>query len=256
MTQNTRSWYYAQLKEAGVEFTKHYRNYSTDELADAYSRLVNKQQAEAPDEGLEAAAEEYGGAEPTSDEPAPAGFFGYEAEEPEPVPEPVQEVPTAGDEFAGQRLNTKEPDEPLYTDENGRVWFQKEVQKPATPKPRGRRVLKMTHGVVKTESVQVGQYIETFEVEGEGSRVSEIKITLPSYQVGIFKDPRFPFRVHTYSGRNGFSLEDVQNFYGGADLVPSEIKRVYIANDLCYDIRTTVRSIQTEYRHNQLQGRA
>ena len=77
---------------------------------------------------------------------------------------------------------------------------------------------------------------------------------MPSFQVGVYRDPRFPFKVHTYAGNDGFDLFDVNDFYGGEDLVPSEIKRVYIANDLCYDIRTTIRAIETEYRRNQLQG--
>ena len=84
---------------------------------------------------------------------------------------------------------------------------------------------------------------------------AEVKITLPSYQVGIYKDPRFPFKIHCYNGREGFNLFEVQRYYGGAELVPEECKRVYIENDLCYDVRTVIRAIQSEHRQLQLIGR-
>jgi hypothetical protein len=156
----------------------------------------------------------------------------------------------------GQRLNTKAEDEPIRVDEQGRIWYQEEVRKPAYPKPRGRRVLKYLDSGVKTETVQNGEYVETFEVAGVGeARPAEIKITLPSYQVGIYKDPRFPFKIHTYDGRSGFDLFEVQKYYGGSELVPPSIKRVYIENDLCYEIRSTIQTIQAEHRQLQLTGR-
>jgi hypothetical protein len=37
--------------------------------------------------------------------------------------------------------------------------------------------------------------------------------------------------------------------------VPTEVKRMYVENVLCYDIRTTVRAIQTEFRQLQLAGK-
>jgi hypothetical protein len=37
--------------------------------------------------------------------------------------------------------------------------------------------------------------------------------------------------------------------------VPEECKRVYIENDLCYDIRTVIRAISNEHRQLQLMGR-
>jgi hypothetical protein len=159
-------------------------------------------------------------------------------------------------ELPGQRLNIKSVDEPIRIDDQGREWYQEEVRKPAYPKPRGRRVLKYVETGVRTQTVQNGEYIETFEVAGEGEgRPAEVKITLPSYQVGIYKDPRFPFRVHCYNGREGFNLFEVHAYYGGAELVPQDCKRVYIENDLCYDVRSVVRSIQNEFRQNQLTGR-
>lgn len=169
-------------------------------------------------------------------------------------PQPPRK-PADPDEMPGQRLNTQ-GQEPLRVDELGREWYQEEVLKPAYPKPRGRRVLKYNDTGVDTETVQNGQYVETFEVAGKGRGVpSEVKITLPSYQVGIFKDPRFPFKIHTYNSREGFDLYEVQEYFGGAELVPESIKRVYIENDLCYDVRSTIRTIQAEHRQLQLTGR-
>lgn len=211
---------------------------------------------------------------------AELAFYGVKPEpKQEPEPEPVQaetlveERPIAEEyarfdtaatpvakqdpnELPGQRLNTQAEDEPIRIDEQGRAWFQEEVQKPAYPKPRGRRVLKYMETGVEVTTVQNGEYVETFEVAGKGAaRPAEVKITLPSYQVGIYKDPRFPFKIHCYNGREGFDLFEVQKYYGGSELVPEECKKVYIENDLCYDVRTVIRAIQNEHRHLQLTGR-
>lgn len=159
-------------------------------------------------------------------------------------------------EMPGQRLNTQPEDLPIRIDEMGREWYQEEVRKPSYPKPRGRRVLKYMERGVKTETVQNGEYVETFEVAGVGAaRPAEVKITLPSYQVGIYRDPRFPFKIHCYGDREGFDLFQVQDFYGGAELVPEVCKRIYVENDLCYDIRSVVRAIQNEHRQLQLMGK-
>ena len=157
----------------------------------------------------------------------------------------------------GQRLNSKAEDEPIRVDpDTGRTWFQEEVLKPGFPKPRGRRVLQYTDTGSKTVTAKNGDYMESFEVAGdEVGRTAEVKITMPSYQVGICKDPRFPFKIHTYNGNEGFDLFEVQEFYGGSELVPSEIGRKYVENVLCYDIRTTVRAIQSEFRQMQLAGK-
>ena len=168
-------------------------------------------------------------------------------------------APSAADpeELPGQRQNTREEFEVIRVDEQGRRWLQEEVRKPAYPKPRGRRVLTYMDPGVKQETVLNGEYVETFEVAGDRpSRPSEVKITLPSYQVGIYIDPRFPFRVHTYNGMEGFNLHDVNDFYGGSELVPYGVKRVYIENDLCYDIRSVIQAINSEYRQIQLTGKA
>jgi len=218
---------------------KHYRDYTTAELENA---LVEA--------GVDITASLQQFEQEPAQEPAQ-----------EPVPEidqrPAPSMRAADpDEMPGQRLNTKAEDEPIRVDEQGRLWFQEEVRKPAYPKPRGRRVLKYLETGTETQTVQNGEYIETFEVAGQGAgRPAEVKITLPSHQVGIYKDPRFPFKIHCYNGREGFNLFEVEAYYGGSELVPAGVKRVYIENDLCYDIRSVIRAISDEHRALQLTGR-
>lgn len=242
MSQSDKAIFYKELKEAGVEFDRHYREYSTEELREAAEKLRPQEQVQPVDVQPAVPPSQPVDPPPTTAQAAP----------PAPRPKPVS---TKG-EMPGQRLNTNPGEEPIKVDENGLIWYQVEVLKPAFPKPRGRRVLKYLESGTRTETVQNGEYIETFEVAGnENARSAEVKITLPSYQVGIYKDPRFPFRIHVYNENRGFDLFEVQNFYGGSDLVPAEIKRVYVENVLCFDIRTTIRAIQTEARQLQLMGR-
>lgn len=164
--------------------------------------------------------------------------------------------PADPNELPGQRLNTNTLDDVIRVDEQGRRWHQEEVRKPAYPKPRGRRVLTYLETGVRRETVKSGEYVESFEVAGnEVSRPAEVKITLPSYQVGIYTDPRFPFKIHCYDGRQGFDFNEVQTYFGGSELVPESCKRVYIENELCYDIRSVVRTIQEAHRQLQLTGR-
>ena len=170
-----------------------------------------------------------------------------------PQASPMQQVPR--DRYAAERAyQPNEGETPIRTDEAGRVWFREEVRKPATPQPRARRRITYIDTGVKKETVVDGRFIETVEVAGDRRTTEMVKITMPSYQVGVYADPRFPFKVHTYNNNRGFDLFDVQSFYGGADLVPTDILRVYVGNDLCYDIRSTIRSIQAEYRAQQLRG--
>lgn len=232
MSQSEKAGYFRALKDAGVQFDKHYREYTTAELKAAYAKLVE--------------------ADPELAAPRPAP-------RPAAPKRPDLSIPVRPrdpEEMAGARLNTKAEDEPIRVDDQGRIWYQEEVVKAGYAKPRGRRVLKYTSSGTKTQTVQNGEYLESFEVAGDGPKVAgEIKITLPSYQAGIYKDPRFPFKIHTYNGNRGFSFFDVAQYYGGQDLVPLSIKKVYVANVLCYDIRTTIRTIQSEYRQLQLAGK-
>lgn len=238
MSQSDKAAFYRALKDAGVTFDKHYRDYNTEELQQAYLRLI--------EERPELAASP---AEQPAPAPAPAA---------QPTLPPLR-APRTGpnpDEMPGQRLNTKDEDEPIRVDEDGLIWFQEEVRKPGYAKPRGRRVLKYLESGVKTETVQNGDYVETFEVAGSGAKIpAEVKITLPSYQVGIYRDPRMPFKIHLYNEVRGFDFFEVNEFYGGPELVPASVKRIYVENVLCYDIRTTVQAIQAEYRQLTLAGK-
>ena len=52
----------------------------------------------------------------------------------------------------------------------------------------------------------------------------------------------------------GTVVEIDSNNKFAAATTPFSGKRMYVLNDLCYDIRTTIREIETEYRNNQLKG--
>lgn len=246
MSQNEKSRYFRALKNAGVKFDKHYREYNTRELAEACKSLgldvqrpEPKKEAEPPELSYAYTAKE---ARKESMAAHPAGktvVF-------DDIPfsdEPLEDL-------AG--LHQNEPERPLRRDSRGRVWFQEEIRKKGYAAPRARRKLQYKDSGAKRVEVRNGEYVESFEVAGDNNIPSEVKVTLPTYQVGIYKDPRFPFRIHTYDNRRGFDLFEVQRFYGGAELVPTEIKRIYVENVLCYDMRTTIRAIETEARQLQL----
>lgn len=251
MSHSEKSFWYNKLKAAGWEPKQHYRMYSTDDLIKAYQTLVEAGAAQAAS---------YAEAEP--DEPAPPSFFGLgpemaeddleDVKQPGPTPAPAP-APSQRDLMAGRDTN----EEVIRIDEEGRHWLQEEVLKPAFPKPRGRRVLRYNDPGVKRASAKDGDYTETFEVAGDPKNAtpSEIKITLPSYQVGIYRDKRFPFKVITYNGKSGFDRQEVEAYYGGAELVPPVAKRTYVENVLCYDMRSVIRAINEEYRALQLSGR-
>jgi len=225
MGQADKAALWRELKEAGVEFPLHYREYTTDELLAIRNKLVAENDAgdgEAAPESRHYLPQDL----PRSDE---------------------------ADELAGLRQNTHSADEPIRVDSNGLIWYQDEVRKAAFAKPRGRRLLKYRNTGTKSVTVKSGDYTETFEMPGEGRGISEARITLPSHQEGIYRDPKLPFRIYVYNDRRGFDFFEVQAFYGGEDLVPIEIKRVYVGSILCYDIRTTIRAIQSEYRERVLQ---
>jgi hypothetical protein len=224
MSQAEKAALWRELKERGVEFPLHYREYSQTQLEEALDRLLSD---EEPRDGT------------PPQPPAPAPRLTLPRREPDAV--------------AGLRINTHAEDEPLRVDENGLIWYQDEVRKAAFPKPRGRRVLDYMDPGVRTETASTGNgYTETFEMPGDQARPSQVKITLPSHQVGIYKDPNMPFKIHVYNDNRGFDLFEVRDFYGGADLVPEDIKTVYVGQSLCYDIRTTRRAIEAEYREKLL----
>ena len=226
MTQTDRAGLYAELKSAGVVFDRHYREYSLADLEQIAARLHEQPAYQ-------------------HDTLAPA----------EPAEQPAAPVMGAPEEpMAGEHAYTHSDDEVIRVDAEGRQWYREEVLKPAIPSPRARRVLTYIDPGVAQRQVSSGQYVETFEVAGSATRTAEVKITMPSFQVGVFKDPRFPFKVHTYAGKQGFDYHDVVDFYGGSDLIPSGVKTTYVANDLCYDMRSVIRAIQSEYNRNQMKG--
>ena len=220
MSQADKAAYWRELKDAGVDFKHHYREYSTEQLAAAVARL----RGEPAD------------AAPNTTAPVPK------------IPEP--------DTVAGIRLNTVAPEEPLRVDAAGLTWWQDEVKKSAYPKPRGRRVIKYNDpGVKKITVNSKNGDSETFEMPGDDNRISEARITMPSSQVGIYSDPRYPFRVIVYNENRGFDLFEVEAFWGGQELVPTAVKRKYVAEVLCYDMRTTIREIEAEHRQLVLEGK-
>lgn len=279
MSQGSKSAHYQALKAAGVKLERHYREYTTDELAQLCEAAgvevevpepavrnapppKNDEIAEIKQQiaGLGSMISQLASIVASTPAPAPAP-----TREPEPAKptrqahrnEPIPQKPTQPDphEHAGVTLNTHAEDEPIRKDEHGNLWYQNEVNKPGYPKPRGRRVLRDMNPGTVTETIKVaGGYTETFEIPGDPTHAKpmEVKVTLPSYQTGIYKAPGMPFKIHTYQGARGFDWDDVNRFYGGADLVPSSIKRTYVSSDLCYDMTTTIRAIEDEYRERVL----
>lgn len=282
MSQSEKAVYYKALKQAGVTFPKHYREYSTEEFKTAWEAL-------AAEQGLDPVLS----VPPPKDAPPPredevallrqqmasvvdvveslakmvSGEQRREEQHPPRMstkPEPQQgrqEVKEFRHDIdpkmnAGVTQNTHLGEEILRVDEHGNKWFQEEVKKPDYPRRRARRVLRYMDPGVKKESIKVGDYFEEFEVAGDAASAvpKEIRVTLPAYQVGIYQPPNMPFKVHTYQGTRGFDLRDVQKYYGGSDLVPASIKRCYVSSDLCYDITTTIRAIEDEYRERVLKS--
>lgn len=274
MSAAEKGFYFRRVKAAGVPLDRHYREYTTAELKEADGMAVESGLLAPPtaEELAELSAKVHkpkpreqptdpgptdGSAYVVPPDPEAAGFFGYDVPEPEiqrtAAPAPAR--PQIG-EMAGERLNTKEADEVLFVDEQGRAWLQKEVRKPAFPKPRGRRVLNYNDPGVAVQTSKDGEYTETFEVAGDARNATpaQIKITLPSYQVGMYRDKRFPFKVICYNGREGFDRLEVEAYYGGPELVPPVCKRMYVENVLCYDMRSVIRAINEEFRQLQLTG--
>lgn len=251
-----KSELYQELKAHDYPFDKPYVNYTVDELrglvtqvrlADATDQMGDDPIPDLDLPDVDTPPVDVGDTTPTASAQSPVTT---------PAPAPSVSREQFENDLPGQRLNSAAPDEVLFVDEQGLAWIQKEVRKPAYPKPRGRRVLKYTETGTKTETVKAGDYTETFEVAGDMPvRAAEVKITLPSYQVGIYRDPRFPFKVHVYNDNRGFDLHEVEQFYGGPEMVPASVKRIYVENVLCYDMRTVVRAIQDEHRALQLTGR-
>ncbi|QNN98095.1 hypothetical protein SEA_FEDE_47 [Microbacterium phage Fede] len=166
---------------------------------------------------------------------------------------PFSDVPSRR---AGLTFNSHGPDDVLRVDSSGKVWYRDEVPKPAIPLPRMRRKVKYVEtGSKKVERrLADGHLDESFEVAGDGHEEREIRVTLPSSQVGIYYDARLPFRIHVYNGRRGFDYMDVLRFYKGLDLVPVELTEtmIYVGDDLVFDINKTRMVMERELRDAQL----
>ena len=254
MPQATKSELWKELKDAGVTFPNHYRDYNTETLQAAVTELRGRATPTPAPTQLPPPIQL---PPPTAMPQFDAAAFGAamgELTAPAPRPAPEVIVSSEPDTVAGLRQNTHQEDQPHRIDpETGYEWFRDEVRKAAYPKPRGRRVHKYMDPGTKETTIKSGEYTETFEMPGDQRRASEARITLPSYQVGLYRDPRFPqFRIHIYGDETGFDFEDVQKYYGGPEQVPADVKRKYVENVLCYDTYSLVRAIETEYRERIL----
>ena len=218
MSQGDKSALYQALTQAGWKPEKHYREYSTADLESIANQMLGEAARTKPAD------------------PKPKGPT--RQEQPRPAAPVVADMRT-----------------PIRTDPDGKVWYADEVRKLASPGPRKRRKLSYVDHGTKVETVQIGQFMESFEVAGDVVRTEEVKITLPTYQVGLYRDPRLPFLIHVYNNNRGYDLFEVIKYYGNSpDLVPQEIQKTYVGNDLCYDIKTTNRAIENEARQLRMRG--
>lgn len=269
MSQGTKSAQYQALKAQGVPFEKQYRDYTTAELRELAQANGLEPVADVTPAGVPPRTSDMAELKQQLDGLSKVVLqlahivsnpqVAPPVSAPQPMEKPVQAAPARRpaldpNEHAGLTLNSHNEFEVIRTDEFGNQWYRNEVPKPAFPKQRVLRVLTEMDSGVKKETIQVGGYTETFEVPGdpEHARPIEVKVALPAFQTGIFKPRDMPFRVHIYNGVRGFDFTDVNAFYGGQDQVPAEVKRTYVANDLCYDILTVRRAIENEYRERVL----
>lgn len=250
MSTKVKGSYYRALKEAGVVFDLHYREYTTEQLKEAYERLPAELQAAHPIHMK---------GDPVASEPERAqetrvqveqmneALRGVPEEDPDP---PLSDEPL--DVIAGIRQNDGHAG-PIRKDSMGNLWYQEEIRKKGYASARARRKLQYMDSGFKTVTNRLPDgSTETVEVAGEELTASTVKITLPSYQVGIYLDSRFPFKIHVYADARGFDREEVEDYYGGYDRVPTEVKRIYVENVLCYDMRTVIRAIEDEARRLRL----
>ncbi len=144
--------------------------------------------------------------------------------------------------------------EAIRTDVNGRVIYQEEIQKSSLARPRGYRIFREIGTGVKEITIDAGEgYTETIEVPDGTRKPLEVKVGIPTWQVGIYRDTQFPFRIVEYRSARGFFRQDVEEFFGGADVLPEGVNTIYVGNLLCYPIREVVVAINREF--NQLQKR-
>ena len=230
MTQQERKALWDELLEIGWRPAKHYREHSIDELKmhlNSYRQAPPLQSEQPADQSIldQARYDQLREAEP--------------------------------EEIAGIRRSDGE--EVIRIDADGKQWIMDEVRKPGYPKPRGRIVREYIDSGVKTVEIkdQNGSVVERYEMPGEERTRSQVKITAPSYQVGIYRDPAVLgefFKIHTYNGAAGFDFFDVEKYWGGPRMVPQTCKRIYVSTTLCYDIDSVIQAINDEYREKVLRG--
>lgn len=209
------------LKSAGVPLEKKFVQYKLTELYD-----ILEQHGLLPDEPQTIAPQS-----------------------PPPPPPKVEEAPP--DLRSVPRPAPAPRTRPENMDEYGRVWLQKEVHPLPAGAARPRRRFHRDLRGVRPESEVVqdrlnssGTY-ETMDIPGEEMVATTITVTEPAYRTGLYIDPSFPWKVHTYDGAEGFDYEDVNNWFGGnSGDVPAEINRIYIKNMLCYDKSSLIRWIK------------
>lgn len=144
---------------------------------------------------------------------------------------------------------------PIRTDENGRIWYQEEIQKSTLAKPRGYRVYREIGTGVKTITIDGDDgYTETIEIPDGTRKPLEAKVGIPTWQVGIYKEPQFPFRTIEYRSARGFLRQDVEAYFGGPDVLPEGVETMYVGNLIAYPIREVIVAIQREYNALQKKG--
>lgn len=264
MSNQLKGALYRALKAEDVPLEKPYAQYTVQELESAYGLLATGDPAVPADPMTHQANVDFAAkAQAAATQPQPVRVSRQPAQVQRPQPpapaDPYADVPRLRRderEMAGQRINQLKEGEALRVDpDTNFVWFQEEVTKPAFPKPRGRRVMTYVETGVRVDRAKEGDYVESFEVAGnEQARTAEVKVTLPSYQVGCYKDPRFPFKIHVYQDNTGFDREEIEKFWGGRELVPSWVKKKYVENVLCYDMGSVITEINREHRDLVLQA--
>ncbi len=237
-----RGLLYKELRELGWEPSKQYREYSVGELQGIKDSMTQGSAgfADFTAEGFEDGVVKNGSA-PRATSPQPQDIHDRRPEltkQSEPKEAPIP---------AGL------PEGAIRADESGRVWYREEIGPNIAKNRRLRkRITQVVPQTVEVKKIQSGDYIETVEVVGEGTRSLDAFVTLPPTQVGIYSDPRFPFKIFTYNGALGFSYGDVNDYYGGVEFVPTTVKKKFVGNMLAYDIKSVISTVERKYRELML----
>jgi hypothetical protein len=228
VTQAERKALWDELLAEGWQPSKHYREHSVQELQDNLSQIRQERATKA---------------QPTPDD------FVRQAEL-----DALLETPA--DTIAGIRTST--PDEkPIRIDETGKIWYRDYIPKPGYAKERGKRVLEFIDPGVRTAHVKDGNgsIVESFEVPGNAQRPGRATIALPSYQIGLYRDPALLgefFKIHVYGDKRVFDFFDVEKYFGGRHQIPKTCKRDYADTMLGFDIDSVIEAIDNEYRDKVL----